>query len=166
MTVAEGVSIPRLLGPVLACEAAGAVGAISTSQGVNDWYPNIEKPSFTPPGWLFGPVWTTLYAMMGVAYYLAAQREARDGETGDVRRSARTLFWTQLALNTLWSYVFFGRRRPGWALVEIVFLWSAIAATTAAFYKLSRAAALLMVPYLLWTSFAAALNFSIWRLNR
>ncbi|WP_047865858.1 TspO/MBR family protein [Rubrobacter aplysinae] len=161
--MSEGVSVPKLLGSVLACEAAGVVGAISTSRGVNDWYPRIEKPSFTPPGWVFGPVWTTLYAMMGVAYSLVSQR-GDDG--GDLHRASRVLFWTQLALNVLWSYLFFGRRRPGWALLEIAFLWSAIVATTAAFSKLSRTAALLMVPYLLWTSFAAVLNLSIWRLNK
>jgi len=113
---------------------------------------------------VFAPVWTLLYAMMGLSLYLASQRHTE--EDGSVWRASRVLFGTQLALNALWSYVFFGRRAPGWALLEILFLWVAITATMLAFFKISRTAALLLLPYLLWSSFAVVLNHSIWRLNR
>ena len=157
-------SIPKLVGSVLLCEAAGAAGSLYTYDSVRNWYPNLKKPSFTPPSWVFAPVWTVLYAMMGLSLYLASQH--RTEEDDSVWRASRVLFGTQLALNALWSYVFFGRRAPGWALVEILFLWVAITAAIVAFFKISRSAALLLLPYLLWTTFAAVLNHSIWRLNR
>jgi translocator protein len=157
-------SIFKLVGSVLLCEAAGGIGSVYTFDGVRDWYPKLQKPSFTPPGWVFAPVWTLLYAMMGLSLYLASQR--RKEEDDGVWRASRVLFGTQLALNVLWSYVFFRRRSPGWALVEILFLWVAIAATIFAFSRISRIAGLLLLPYLLWTSFAAVLNHSIWHLNR
>jgi translocator protein len=159
-------SIPKLVGSVLLCEAVGAIGSIYTYDydSVRDWYPKLEKPSYTPPSWVFAPVWTLLYAMMGLSLYLASQRHTE--EDGSVWRASRVLFGTQLALNALWSYVFFGRRAPGWALLEILFLWVAITATMLAFFKISRTAALLLLPYLLWSSFAVVLNHSIWRLNR
>jgi benzodiazapine receptor len=162
--MASDNSIPKLVGSVLLCEAAGAVGSVYTYDGVRDWYPKLEKPSFTPPGWVFAPVWTVLYAMMGLSLFLASQR--RTEQDGGLWEASRVLFGTQLALNTLWSYVFFGRRSPGWALVEILFLWVAIVATTWAFSRISRTAGLLLLPYLLWTSFAVVLNHSIWRLNK
>jgi translocator protein len=162
--MASDNSLPKLVGSVLLCEAAGAVGSVYTYDGVRDWYPKLEKPSFTPPGWVFAPVWTVLYAMMGLSLFLASQR--RTEQDGGLWEASRVLFGTQLALNTLWSYVFFGRRSPGWALVEILFLWVAIVATTWAFSRISRTAGLLLLPYLLWTSFAVVLNHSIWRLNK
>jgi len=157
-------SIPKFVGSVLLCEAVGATGSIYTYDSVRDWYPKLEKPSYTPPSWVFAPVWTLLYAMMGLSLYLASQRHTE--EVSGVWRASRVLFGTQLALNALWSYVFFGRRAPGWALLEILFLWVAITATILAFFKISRTAALLLLPYLLWSSFAVVLNHSIWRLNR
>jgi tryptophan-rich sensory protein len=111
---------------------------------------------------MFGPVWTVLYAMMGVSLYLASRQREEDAA---VHTTARVLFAVQLMLNTLWTYIFFGRRSPGWALVEISLLWVAIASTTLSFFRVSRTAALLLLPYLLWTSFAAVLNYSVWRLN-
>jgi benzodiazapine receptor len=147
---------------VLLCEAAGVVGSVFARNEVRGWYPTLHKPSFTPPGWVFGPVWTLLYAMMGVSLYLASRQREEDGTVG---AASRVLFTVQLILNTLWTYIFFGRRAPGWALVEIVFLWVAVLFTTLSFSKVSKTAALLLVPYLLWTSFAAVLNYSIWRLN-
>ena len=157
-------SIPKLVGSVLLCEAAGAAGSVFTSDGVRDWYPTLEKPSFTPPSWVFAPVWTVLYALMGLSLYLASERRSEEDE--NLWRASRALFGIQLGLNVLWSYVFFGRRAPGWALVEISFLWVAIVATTLAFFRISRTAGLLLLPYLLWSSFAVMLNRSIWRLNR
>ena len=163
MAVRESVQVPKLVGLVLGCEAAGIVGSLATRDAINTWYPTLKKPAFNPPNWIFGPVWTLLYAMMGVALHVVTQR----GEPAPgVMRAAKVLFGIQLALNTLWSILFFGRRSPFAALVEIAFLWLAILATTLAFAKVSRAASLLMLPYLAWVSFAALLNFSIWRLNR
>jgi translocator protein len=161
--MASDNSIPKLVGSVLLCEAAGAIGSIYTYDGVRNWYPKLEKPSFTPPGWVFAPVWTVLYAMMGLSLYLGSQR--RREEDDGLWQASQVLFGIQLVLNVLWSYVFFGRRSPGWALVEILFLWVAIVATTWAFSRISRTAGLLLLPYLLWTSFAVFLNHSIWRLN-
>ena len=148
-------SIPKLVGTVLHCQVAGGIGSIFSNEGIRGWYPKLEKPSFTPPSWVFGPVWTLLYAMMGVSLYVA-ERERAEGS--NVVPASRALVGIQLVLNALWSYVFFKRRSPGWALVEIGFLWAAIAATTVAFWKVSRTAALLLLPYLLWTSFAVLLN--------
>jgi tryptophan-rich sensory protein len=162
--MASESSIPKLVGSVLLCEGTGAVGSIYTYNGVRDWYPKLQKPSFTPPGWVFGPVWMVLYAMMGFSLYLASQHPTEEHE--GLWWASRVLFGIQLALNVLWSYVFFGRRSAGWALVEILFLWAAIAATTLTFFKMSRTAGLLLLPYLLWVSFATLLNQSIWRLNR
>jgi tryptophan-rich sensory protein len=147
---------------VLLCEAAGVVGSVFTRDSLRDWYPTLQKPSFTPPDWVFGPVWTVLYAMMGVSLYLASRQREEDAAVGS---AARLLFAVQLMLNALWTYIFFGRRSPGWALVEIMLLWVAIASTALSFSRVSRTAALLLLPYLLWTSFATVLNYEIWRLN-
>lgn len=160
--MADGRSIAKLVGTVAACEAVGGIGAYLSRDGLREWYPKIEKPSFTPPGSVFGPTWTLLYALMGASLWLAEEW----GEDGAAKRTSRVLFGTQLLLNVLWTYVFFGRRAPGWALVEVAVLLAAIVATAASFSKVSRTAALLLVPYLLWTGFASVLNFSVWRLNR
>lgn len=159
----QKIHLPKLTAMILGSEAAGILGAIPTRDALATWYPRLKKPSFNPPSSVFGPVWTTLYALMGVSLYLVSE-DQRAAQA--VRGRAQILFGAQLALNTLWSFLFFGRRSPLAALVEIALLWIAILATIAAFARVSRAAALLLVPYLLWVSFAAALNFSIWRLNR
>ena len=161
--MADGRSIAKLAGTVAACQAAGGIGAWLSREGLREWYPKIQKPSFTPPGWVFGPTWTLLYALMGTSLWLAEERGEDNGAT---KQTSRVLFGAQLFLNLLWTYVFFGRRAPGWALAEVAVLLVAIAATAASFSKVSRTAALLLVPYLLWTSFASVLNFSVWRLNR
>jgi tryptophan-rich sensory protein len=151
-----------LLESIVACEAAGVVGGVATATSVKTWFPTLRKPSFSPPGAVFGPVWTILYLLMGLSLY--ATRKA--GERGAENDPAIRLFALQLALNALWSVVFFGARSPRWAMVEILFLWAAIALTMRAIWKISRGAALLLAPYLLWTTFASVLNFRIWRLNR
>lgn len=139
------------------CFGAAGVGA-QFMPGA--WYQELAKPAWTPPSWLFGPVWTVLYAMMAVAAWLVWRERGLAGAPW-----ALSLFVVQLALNTLWSWLFFGMQRPGLAMVDIVALWIAILCTATAFGGTSRVAAVLLVPYLLWVSFAAALNFSIWRLN-
>jgi benzodiazapine receptor len=129
-------------------------------RSVADWYPTLAKPSWTPPAWLFGPVWTVLYVMMAVAGWLVWKRYGLTGA-----REALLLFFVQLALNAAWSWLFFGFRMPGVAFAEIVMLWGAIVATTLLFWKACAPAAVLFLPYLLWVTFAAVLNYSIWRLN-
>lgn len=125
-----------------------------------EWYATLKKPSWNPPDWIFGPVWSALYTMMAVAAWLVWQRGGFVAQ-----RRQLTLFLVQLALNALWTPLFFGLHRPGLAFAEIVMLWLAIAATLAAFRPVSRPAAWLLVPYLAWVTFAAVLNFTLWRLN-
>jgi len=143
-------------------QVVGITGALATAGGVRDWYPTLVKPGFTPPGWVFGPAWTLLYLLMGVALWLV-WREAGRNERA---RPALFAFTVQLILNGLWSFVFFGLRMPGAALAEILLLWAAILFTMARFREVSRLATLLLVPYWLWVSFATVLNASIWLLNR
>jgi tryptophan-rich sensory protein len=143
------------------CFAAAAVGALFTNPNVPGWYANLDKPSWTPPSWVFGPVWSLLYLLMGVSAWQVWRKAGS--------RSAAVplvLFGIQLVFNMAWSGLFFGLRRPGVALVGIVFLWFAILATTIAFWRRSAPAGWLMLPYLVWVSFAAALNVAIWNLNR
>lgn len=140
--------------------AVAWVGATFTMSGVGAWYDGLQKPAWNPPKWLFGPVWTALYVLIAVAGWLVWRR------AGFTRGSlALGLFALQLLLNAAWSALFFTLRAPGPAFAEIVLLWLAIGATTAAFANHSRTAAVLMTPYLLWVSFAAVLNFVIWTLN-
>jgi translocator protein len=147
-----------LAGFVLLCLAVGGIAGFATAQSVNDWYLTLNRPSWNPPGWLFGPVWTTLYVMMAVAAWLVWRR-------GGNIQGAMILFFSQLALNFAWSFLFFGARSPWLGLVDIAMLWVALLATTIVFFGKSRVAGLLMLPYLAWVSFAAVLNFTIWRLN-
>lgn len=138
--------------------AASALGGVFSAEGT--WYEALRKPAWNPPGWLFGPVWTALYAAMAVAAWLVWRRGGFGGA-----RTALVLWCVQLALNAAWSPLFFGARRPDLALVCIVAMWGAIAATTVAFRRIRPAAAALMLPYLAWVTFATALNFAIWRMN-
>ena len=154
-------SVAALIASTGTCLLVGVSGALVTATSVRDWYPYIEKPSWTPPDAAFGPVWTVLYLLMGVSAWLIW----RDS-VGRARRMALLIFVTQLGLNGIWSFLFFGLRRPGWAALEIVLLWSAIVATMLAFARIRRLAAGLLLPYLLWVSYAAALTFAIWNLNR
>jgi tryptophan-rich sensory protein len=141
--------------------AVGAIGSLTTMDGVRTWYPGLAKPPWTPPGGIFGPVWTTLYLMMGVALLQVWRRDRRRPEV----QLALGAFAIQLALNGAWSWIFFGRRQIGLAFAEILVLHVAIVATIAAFARVSRPAAWLLVPYLAWVTFAAVLNGAIWRLN-
>lgn len=142
---------------LLLCFAAASLGAVYMP---GEWYAALRKPSWNPAGWIFGPVWTALYLMMAVAAWLVW----RQGGWGKQRKPL-LVFLAQLALNALWTPLFFGLHRPGMAFAEIVLLWLAIAATIVVFRPVSRTAMLLLVPYLAWVSFAAALNFTLWRLN-
>ncbi len=125
-----------------------------------DWFDSLRKPSWNPPGWIFGPVWTVLYTMMAVAAWLVW----RQGGWGKQRKPL-LIFLAQLVLNAAWTPLFFGLHQPGLALIDIALLWFGIIAMIAAFWRVHHAAAALLVPYLAWVSFAAFLNFTIWRLN-
>jgi benzodiazapine receptor len=176
-------AIAKLIVAIGVSALAGAVGGLFTAPAISSgWYAVLQKPSWSPPAWVFGPVWTTLYVLMGVAAWLvwmkmdSRRRDAvkfalptmgRHAKIGkkDIR-VALTIFGIQLSLNALWSIIFFGLKSPGWAFVEIVVLWSSIVATMFLFAKISRLAAWLLVPYILWVSFAGYLNYSLWALNR
>lgn len=137
------------------CEAAGLVGSIFTFSSVTSWYPTLSKPFFTPPGWVFGPVWITLYLLMGVSLFLVW------GKKVNLR-----WFWIQLVLNALWSVLFFGLKNPTLAFLEIIPLWICILLTIRSFLPVKKEAAWLLFPYLAWVSLATILNFSIVVLNR
>ena len=147
-----------LAGFLIVTFLAAGLGGAATGNAVRGWYTTIAKPSWNPPGWVFGPVWTGLYAMMAVAAWLVWRKTGWSGPL---------VWWgTQLALNAAWSPLFFGLHRIDLALVDIVALWIAIAGTTIAFWRVSPLAGGLFVPYLAWVSLATALNFTLWRLNR
>jgi tryptophan-rich sensory protein len=145
---------------VLVCLGAGGLGAVATTPEIDGWYRTIVKPEWNPPDWVFGPVWTTLFILMGISGWLVWKPERFRGVPIPL-----ALFASQLALNVAWSWIFFGMHQIGWAVVEILILWLAILATTVAFFRRSKAAGWLLVPYLGWVSFASILNFTIWRLN-
>jgi benzodiazapine receptor len=153
---------PKLLASIVTCQLAGVLGAFFTRAAIPSWYAYLKKPSFTPPGWLFGPAWISLYLLMGIAAYLVWQK----GFTERGVRTALGVFIFQLLLNALWSPAFFGCRSPLAGMIVIVLLWLAILLTIFLFFKISRPAALLLLPYILWVSYAAALNISIYLLNR
>jgi benzodiazapine receptor len=152
----------RLAASIVPCLLAGFVGSIFTTPRIPGWYAGLAKPFFTPPNWLFGPAWTMLYVLMGISLFLVWNA----GAGGRRVRVAVVAFIAQLVCNVLWSFAFFGRQSPLAGLVVIVLLWVLIVWTIIAFSKVSMASALLLLPYLLWVSFAAVLNASIWRLNR
>lgn len=149
-----------LIGFIAVCFTAAGLGAAVTATSVGGWYQTLAKPGWNPPDWLFGPVWTALYFLMAVAAWLVWRRGGWTPARGPLG-----LFGLQLLLNVGWSAIFFGLRSPGFAFLEIVVLWLAIAATAIGFKSKSSLAALLLVPYLAWTSFAVVLNLAIWRLN-
>lgn len=151
----------KLFTSIVVSQLAGIIGSLFTSPNIGPWYSTLQKPSFAPPNWVFGPVWTTLFLLMGIAAYLVWNAGLRNKQV----KIALGIFTGQLVLNTLWSIIFFGMRAPGAAFVEIVILWLAIIATIIAFAKISKPAAWLLVPYLCWVSFASVLNYYIFRLN-
>ncbi len=142
---------------IMICALAGFIGSKFTQTGPDSWHAQLIKPVFNPPNWLFGPVWTTLYILMGIALYLAIRNK--------VEKKGIILFASQLVLNTLWSIIFFGMHNILLACIEIIILWIFILLTIIEFYKKSKTAAYLMIPYILWVSFASILTLSIYILN-
>lgn len=137
------------------------MGGLFSVENVRVWYPTLLKPSFTPPGWVFGPVWVMLYLMMGLAFFLVLV----SGGNREKVRPAAILFCVHLLVNALWSAFFFGLRSPFLAFLDIIILWSMITVLVPVFWSISRLAGVLMIPYWLWVSFAGALNYAIWRMN-
>ncbi len=151
-----------LAGFVLLCLAVGSIAGWATNQSVNTWYLTLNRPSWTPPGRVFAPVWTVLYIMMGVASWRVWRT---GGGLNSKARSALTVFLVQLALNFMWSFAFFAAKSTLLGLITIATLWLAVALTISVFRPIDRLAAWLLAPYLAWVSFAAALNFAFWVLN-
>lgn len=151
----------KLIISVVGCELVGLLGTLFTISSILTWYASLNKPSFSPPNWIFGPVWTLLYFLMGVSFYLIWKKDFKKKKV----KIASMFFASQLALNFLWSPVFFGLRAPLLALIIIIILWVLIFLTIKKFYFLSKWAAYLLVPYLLWVTFATILNASIVVLN-
>jgi len=154
-------NIVKLVVSLVACQCAGLIGSLATTPNIPTWYATLEKPVFTPPSWLFAPAWITLYLLMAVAAFLIW----RKGLAHEGVKCALTLFLVQLVLNALWSVVFFGLQSPLYGMVVILALWIAIVLTIIKFFRLSTAAGSLLLPYILWVSFASVLNISIWVLN-
>jgi translocator protein len=160
MEMSKTRQLPALIVLVLINLAVAVFGGLATADALPNWYATLVKPTWNPPSWVFGPVWTLLYLLMALAAWMVwLRREEREV------MPALSAYFFQLMLNASWSLIFFGLHLPGWAFAEIVVLWLAIALTLRAFWRVSRAAGWLFVPYLLWVTFAAVLNFTIWRLN-
>jgi benzodiazapine receptor len=159
MNAPRSHQIPALIGFIGAAFAAGAIGSWATFPNVRDWFPLLLKPAWNPPGWLFAPVWTTLYVLMGLAIW----RAWRAG--GPAAPRLVRVYFVQLFFNALWSVLFFGLKQPAWALADILVLWGLLVWLQAGLWRSERLAGALWLPYVLWVSFATALNAAIVRLN-
>jgi translocator protein len=142
------------------CEFMGVLGSIFTASSLTNWYATLVKPNFSPPGWIFGPVWVTLYLLMGISIFLIWTNRAKNN------KKSLIAFGIQLFLNALWSFLFFGLKSPLYGLIDILFLIAGIAFTILFSYRISVLAALLLIPYLAWVCFAAVLNYNIFLLNQ
>lgn len=173
--------IIKLILSIVICQLAGVIGAVFTTPQIKTWYVALNKPSFNPPGWIFSPVWTILFLLMGISLYLVWSKNwaVKDSGSFEKMNLVSKKLWTgswkeenivaifalQLILNILWSVIFFGLEYPGLAFFELLMLWFAILYTIVNFYRASKLSAYLLVPYILWVSFAGVLNFMIWMLN-
>lgn len=172
----------KLVVSIVICQLAGVIGSLFTISALDSWYEGLKKASFNPPGWVFGPAWTILFLLMGYSLYLVWEKGffVSDGSSpkklwnplseklwyGSLKEfNVAAVFAVQLVLNMLWSLLFFGLQSPGLAFSEILMLWFAILYTIMNFYRVSKTAAYLLIPYLLWVSFASVLNFMVWYLN-
>lgn len=151
----------RLIISMAICLAAGALGSLFTTPEIDTWYQFLEKPSWNPPSWVFGPVWTVLYILMGIALYIVWKKPTFK----KIKRTAIILFTIQLVLNLAWSWIFFNQHQIGWALVDICVLWVFIVLCIFSFSAVYHSAGWLLVPYICWVSFAVILNYTIWQLN-
>jgi tryptophan-rich sensory protein len=154
-------NILKLIGSIAACEGAGGIGSVFTTPAITTWYATLEKPTFTPPDAVFLPIWLTLYLLMGIAVFLIWRQGLKDKQV----KTAFILFWVQLVVNILWSVFFFGFESPLSGVIVIGLLWVLILFTILRFFKISRVAGALLIPYIVWTSIAASLNVWILILN-
>lgn len=152
----------KLILSIVVSLGVGFIGSFFTSPAIPTWYAGLIKPSFSPPNYLFAPVWTILYILMGISFYLVWQKGLKNEKV----RVALTVFAAQFLLNAIWSPIFFGAKNLFWALIVIIFMWIYIVKTILAFRKVSKTASYLLYPYLAWVSFATMLNFSVWFLNK
>jgi tryptophan-rich sensory protein len=152
----------KLILAILLCELIGFISSFFTVSSISSWYAVLNKPSFNPPNYIFGPVWTLLYALIGISLYFVLTAKAKK----DLKKKAYLIFTIQLILNFFWSIIFFGMHQILPAFIEIIFLWLAILINMIVFHKISRLSTWLLMPYWLWVSFASLLNFSLWMLNR
>lgn len=150
----------KLIGCIVGIMLLAAAGSFATASSVYGWFNTLVKPSFNPPNYLFGPVWTLLYVLMGVGLYLILQ------STSETKRRALFIFVIQMVLNVAWSFIFFYFREPGWAFVEIILLWFFIISMIIVYSRINKWAAWLQTPYLAWVTFASVLNGSLWYLNK
>jgi translocator protein len=148
-----------LIGFIILCNLIGSIGALWNSSDGN-WFKDLKKPNFNPPNWIFGPVWTLLFTLMGITLYIVWT-----APSSEIRTIALALFWTQFIFNVLWSYLFFGIHNPFLAFIEIILLLILIIATGIYFYSVNRFAGYLLIPYFLWVIFASFLNYTLWKLN-
>jgi tryptophan-rich sensory protein len=155
------INIKKLIVSVVVPLAVGAIAGMATSKNVGGWYTTLQRPSFAPPNYLFGPVWTSLYILMGIAFYIIWTKE----DASHWKKRAIGIFLIQLALNFMWSFIFFELKWMGIAFVEICLMWLAIFLTILVFSRLSKIAAWLLVPYICWVTFASILNYYYWYLN-
>jgi benzodiazapine receptor len=155
------IATSKLIASLVICQLASVIGSIFTTSAISTWYATLKKPAFTPPNWVFSPAWITLFVLMGISAFLVWNKGLSDQKV----KIALSIFVAQLILNVLWSVMFFGLRSPLAGLIEIAVLWIAILLSILYFFKVSHIAGMLLLPYILWVSFAAILNFSIWRLN-
>lgn len=151
----------RLIISLVLPQLAGIVGSLFTTPVISTWYATLQRPSFSPPNWLFGPVWLLLYILMGISAYLIWQKF----EQNKTARAALFLFWIHLIFNASWSIIFFGLQNPGLAFINIIIIWLLIIALIVKFWKINLWAVYLLIPYLLWVSFASILNYFTWHLN-
>jgi len=177
-------NILKIVVSIIICELAGIIGAFFTTPAIGAWYGGLNKPSFSPPNWIFGPVWTALFVLMGISLYLVwskkwrVKNELRFKDRKPANKLSQKflsgswqkaniilIFVLQLVLNVLWSIIFFGFHFPGLAFFELLMLWFAIVFTIVNFYRVSKSAAWLLLPYVLWVSFAGILNYFLWILN-
>jgi translocator protein len=142
------------------CQLAGIIGSLFTTSSIPTWYATLIKPSFNPPNWIFAPVWIFLYLLMGISFYLIWIKSNNPNFS-----FLMSVFLLQLVLNAFWSIIFFGLKSPLFAFVEIIVLWLTILICIILFFRISKISSYLLIPYLLWVSFAAVLNFAIWKLN-
>ena len=155
-------TVIKLIVSIVASFAAGGIGSLFTVKAIPTWYARLKKPRYTPPNRVFGPIWTTLYILMGISVFLVWQM----GLTTDGTLLAFVLFWIQLAINAMWSIIFFGMKSKDGGVITIIILWLLILATTVTSFRVSVWAGALLIPYILWVSIASYLNIGIWLLNK